>query len=188
MLAGRNLVMLGFGKNAKLPQLFIQLRHKCRHTRTDRTKVMVFHLLPFGRLCAKQGAAGKNQILALGIILFLDQEILLLRADSCRYATHILTEQFKYTAGLCTDRLHRTQQRCLFIQDLTGKRTKRRRDIQRTVLDERIARRVPRSITARLKSRAQTAGRKGGSIRLALDQLLARKFHHHAAVIGRRNE
>ena len=35
---------------------------------------------------------------------------------------------------------------------------------------------------------AQTAGREGGSIRLALDELFAGEFHDDAAVCRRRNE
>ena len=183
VLSGRNLVVLGLGKDAELPQLLIQLLHECGNARTDRAEVVVLHLLSLGRLCAEQGAAGENQVLTLRIVLFVNEEVLLLRADRCSHAANILAEQFKHAACLRADGFHRTQQRGLFVENFAGIRAERRRNIERTVLDERIAGGVPRGIAAGLEGRAQTAGRERRGIRLALNQFLAGKLHHYAAVI-----
>ena len=56
------------------------------------------------------------------------------------------------------------------------------------IFNECVGGRVPCGVAAGFKRCAQTAGREGGSIRLALDELLAGEFHDDAAVCRRRNE
>ena len=180
--------MFGFGENTKLPQFLVEFLHERGNARTDRTEVMVFHLLTLGRLCAEQRAAGEDQILAFGIVITVNQEILLLGANRCSYAADILAEQLENPACLVADRLHRTEQRGLFVQNLTRIRAECGRDVQGTIFDKCIARRIPRGVSARFKCRAQAAGRERGSVRLAFDQFFAGEFHHDPTVIGRGDE
>ncbi len=81
MLRRRNLVMLGLGGYAQLPQFSIQFRHERRDPVLDVAEVMVFQFLSLGRFGTEQGPAGKNQIFAQVEHLFVDEEILLLGAD-----------------------------------------------------------------------------------------------------------
>ena len=60
---------------------------------------MLFQFLALGRCRAKQGAAGQNQVQALVVILFADQEVLLLRANGGGNALNILAEQVQYLAA-----------------------------------------------------------------------------------------
>ena len=65
VLAGGDLVVLGLGEHAELPQLFIELFHVGGHAGTERAKVVVVQLLTFRGLCAEQGAAAQAQVHAL---------------------------------------------------------------------------------------------------------------------------
>ena len=65
VLTGGDLVVLGLGEHAELPQLLVQLLHKGRHTRADDAEVVVVQLLTFRGLCAEQGAAAQAQVHAL---------------------------------------------------------------------------------------------------------------------------
>ena len=184
-----DLVVLGLGEDAEFPQLLVQLLHISGNAGLDRAEVVVLHLLPLGRHRAEQRAAGILQIGARIIILLVYEEILLLRADRRRDALGVLVaKQAQDTQRLLADRIHRTQQRGLFVQDFTGIGAERRRDAQGAVLDERIARGVPGGVAARLKGGAQSAGRERGGVRLALDQFLAGKFHDDVAALGRGDE
>ena len=60
LVLGRcNLIMLGFGKHAQLPQLFVKLFHKRLNAWFDNAEIMVLKLLPFRRHCAEQRTAGE---------------------------------------------------------------------------------------------------------------------------------
>ena len=63
MLGRGHFVMLRLGRNTQLPQFFIQFCHKSFHSWLDGAKIMVFHLLSFRGLSAKQSPAGKYQVL-----------------------------------------------------------------------------------------------------------------------------
>ena len=62
VLAGRDLVVLGLGEHAELPQLLVQLLHISAHARTEGTEVVVVQLLTLGRLGAEERAAAQLQI------------------------------------------------------------------------------------------------------------------------------
>ena len=55
VLRGGDLVMLGLGQNAQLPQLVVQLVHKGRNAGLDGAEIMIVQLLPLGRLRAETG-------------------------------------------------------------------------------------------------------------------------------------
>ena len=56
------------------------------------------------------------------------------------------------------------------------------------VFNKGIGRRIPCCIASGFKGGAQTTGRKAGCIRLALDQFLSWKIHHHSAAVCRRDK
>ena len=62
VLAGRDLVVLGLGEYAELPQLLVQLLHVSAHARAEGAEVVVVQLLTLGRLCAEERAAAQLQI------------------------------------------------------------------------------------------------------------------------------
>ena len=188
MLAGGDLVVLSLGKNTELPQLLVQLLHKRRHTRTDGTEVVILHLLPLGRHGAEQRAAGEDQVLALGIVRLVDQEVFLFRPDRGRHALDVLAEQLEHAARLRAERVHRAQQRGLFVQNFARIGAERGGDVQGAVLNESVAGRVPGRVATRLEGRAQAAGGERGRVRLAADQLLSGKLHHDPTVVRRGNE
>ena len=188
MLGRRHLVVLGLGQNAQLPQLLVQIGHVFRHTGLDGAEIVVVHLLTLGGLGAEQGAATEGQILPLVEHLPIHQEILLLRANGGSDTLHVLVaEQVQHPQGLLVQRLHGAQQRRLFIQRLAAVGAERRGDTQGLVLDKSVGRGIPRGITACLERGPQTAGGEAGSVRLALDQLLAGELHDDTAV-GRRGD
>ena len=182
MLAGGNFVVLGLCGDAQLPQLGVQILHKVGDNGADHTKVVLFQFLALGRCRAKQGAAGQNQVQALVAILFADQEVLLLRANGGGNALNILAEQVQYLAGLVADGLHGTQQRGLFIQCFAGVRAECSGDAQHVIFYKSIAGGVPCGVAAGFTGGAQAAGREGGSIWFAFDELLAGKLHDGGAV------
>ena len=182
MLAGRNLVVLRLGVDAQLPQFLVQVGHIGLHPWADGAEVVIFQLLSLGRPRAKERAAGQNEIRPASVILLVDEEVLLLRSHGGGHARNLFAKELQDPACLAAYGLHRAQQRRLLIQNLARVGAKRRGDAQRIILDKRIAGRIPRGVAARLKRGAQPSGRKGGGIRLALDQLLAGKLHDHRAI------
>ena len=97
-------------------------------------------------------------------------------------------EQAQDAQRLLVQRLHALQKRRLFIEHLARIGVERGRDVQRALLDERIRSRVPCGVAARLEGRAHAAAGEAGSVRLADDQLFARKLHDDLAVLRGRDE
>ena len=188
VLARCNLVVLGLGEDAQLPQLLVELLHESSNARTECAEVVIIHFLTLRRHCTEQGAAGKDQVLALCVVLAVDQEIFLLRAYGGGYTLNILAEQLEDAARLCADGVHRAQQRRFLIEDLTGVGAECGRNVKGTILYKCVAGRVPCGVAACLEGCAQTAGRERRCVRFALDQLLAGELHHHMTVVGRRDE
>ena len=52
VLRGGDLVVLGLGEDAELPELLVQLVHERRHARLDGAEIVVVQLLALGRACA----------------------------------------------------------------------------------------------------------------------------------------
>ena len=183
VLRGCGLVVLGLGEDAQLPQFLVQLGHKRLDARLDGAEVMILQFLPLRRLRAEQGAAGIDEVLAALIELFVYEKILLFGADGRIHALGVVPpEQAEDAERLLVERLHRAQQRRLFVQRLAAVGAEGGGNVQRFVLDEGIGGGVPRGVAPRLEGRAQAARREGGRVRLAFDQFLPREFHNHAAV------
>ena len=185
VLGRRDLVMLGFRKNAELPQLLVKLFHERGNARLYRPVIMIIQLLALGRLRAEERSAGVHYILALFINAFVDEEIFLLRADGGLDRGHIIVaEKLQHTQSLTVESLHRAQKRRFLIQCLAAVGAKRCRYAKDVILYKRIRGRVPRSVAARFKRCAQSSRREARRIRLALNKLLAGKLHDYSAVIA----
>ena len=100
----------------------------------------------------------------------------------------MVPEKLQNAHTLAVDGLHGAQQRRLLIQRLAAVGAERRGDAERPALEEGVGGRVPGGVAPRLEGGAQAAGGKAGSIRLALNQLLAGELQNDAAVRGGRNE
>ena len=183
VLRGGDLVMLGLGEHAELPQLLVQIGHKLRDARLDRAEIMVVHLLPLRRHRAEERASAEHQVLALIEHGAIHKEILLFGADERTYDLHVVhAEKLQHAQRLLAQRLHGAQKRRFLVKRLAAVGAERRRDAERFVLDKGIARRIPGGVAARLKRGAQSPGGEARSVRLAPDELLAGKLHDDAAV------
>ena len=128
-----------------------------------------------------------DQVRPLEEVLLVDQEVLLLGPDGGEDALALLVaEQAQGLDRRARERVHRAQQRDLGVERLTRPGGERGRDAEqgpvRVLEDEGGAGRVPGGVAAGLEGRAQAAGREGGGVRLALDQLLAGEAGQHLAV------
>ena len=81
VLCGCDLVMLCFGEDTKLPQLFVEIGHIRLDTRLDDSEIVVVKLLPLWRLCSEKSSACIDKVLALIVKLLGDKEVLLLGPD-----------------------------------------------------------------------------------------------------------
>ena len=150
---------------------------------------MIFHFLTFGRHCAEQSSAGKDQIFSLLIQSFVNQEILLLRTDGGGNTCNILVSEQSHDAQrLFADCLHGTQQRSLFIQCFAAVRTESGRNVKGSIFNKSGRSRIPCRITSCFKSSAQTAGREAGRIRLTLYQLFSGEIHDDLTISDRTDE
>ena len=101
VLTGGDLVVLGLGEHAELPQLLVQLLHKGRHARADDAEVVVVQLLALGRLGCRRGSRPHSRRSSrLRYSSLVDEEILLLGADLRRDLTDVLlaAEQTQHAA------------------------------------------------------------------------------------------
>ena len=153
------------------------LLYTSRDGGADSAKVVLLELLALAGSSTKEGAAGDDQVLALAVGILLDQEVLLLVAHGRNDLLGGLAKQRQNALGLTRERGHGAQQRGLLVQCLAGVGAERGGDAQRVVLYESVAGGVPGGVAAGLGGGAQAAGGEGGSIRLALDELLAGELH-----------
>ena len=188
VLCRSNLVMLGLGEYAQLPQLIVQILHEGKNSLLDNTEVVVVQLLATWRFRTEKGTAGVNQVFTFFPHFFIYEEIFLFRANSTVDADSINAEQLQQLAGCFADCIHGTQQRSLFIQHFAGVGAEGCRNAQAVIFDKCIGSRVPCCIAAGFKGCTQAAGREAGSIRLALNQLFAGEVHNNTAFGSRRNE
>ena len=89
VLRRSDLVVLGLGEYAELPQLLVEILHKGGDSGLDRAEIVVVQLLTLGRFCAEQGSAGQLEVLAPVVELLVDQEVLLLGTDGGDNARHV---------------------------------------------------------------------------------------------------
>ena len=184
VLAGGNLVVLGLGGHRELPQLVVELLHELVDGGTDGAEVVLLELLALDRLAAKEGAAAHDEVGARGVVLLLDEEVLLLGAHGGGHGFDVLAKERKDALGLLVKGDGGAQQRRLLVERLAGVGDERRGDAQHLVLDEGGGGGVPGGVAAGLERGAQAAGRETRGIGLALDEGLAGEGLQRAAVSG----
>ena len=62
MLRGSDLVVLGLGVDAELPELLIEILHECRNARLDAAEIVIVKLLPLRRLCTEERTPGIDPV------------------------------------------------------------------------------------------------------------------------------
>ena len=150
-------IMLRFCGNAQRPQLVVELLHEFVYRGANGAKVMLFKLLALAGGVTEQRAAGQNQVGALLVLLFGNQEVLLLGANGGYHALLRFAEACQRAICLLIDGFHGAQQRRFLVKRFARVAAKRRGDAQNFVLDESVRRGVPSRVTACLKRGAQAA-------------------------------
>ena len=137
VLGGGNLVVLGLGEDAKLPQFLVQVFHEGLDAGLYHAEVVVLKLLPLGGLRAEEGPAGENQILALVVDGLVHKEVFLLGADRRLDAGDIgVAEELQDAESLPVYRLHGAEEGGLLVQGLASVGAESRRDAEGPVLDK----------------------------------------------------
>ena len=188
MLAGRDLVVLGLGRDAERPELVVELLHEIVDRGADRAKVVLLELLPLAGSCTKERASGNDEVRPAGVILLFDEEVLLLVAHTRHHAAGVLAKERKHALGLRIHSGHRTQKRRLLIERLARIGAKRRGDAEHLVFDEGGRSRVPSGVAARLKRGAEPTVGEARRVRLALDELFAAELRDSRTVSHRVEE
>lgn len=182
VLRGRNFVVLGLGCNAELPQIVVELFHEFIDRGADGTEVVLIELLAFARRRAEERTTGHDQVVAAFVILFSDEEILLLGADRSDDLVAVFAEETQHALCLRVDRAHGAQKWRLLVERFAGVGAEGRGDAEHLVLDEGRARGIPRSIATCFEGGAKATVWKARGIGLALDELLAREGHDGRAI------
>ena len=137
----------------------------------------------------EEGSPAHDEVGATPVVLLLDEEVLLLGTDRRDDLRNVVNSKAgKHTLCLVGDRLHAAQQRRLLVEGFAGVGDERRGNAEHLVLDEREARGIPGRIATRLGRTTQAAARERRRVRLALDELLARKRRDGHAVTQRVDE
>ena len=185
MLTGGHLVVLGLGQDPQLPQLPVQVLHVGGHPGPDGAEVVVLQLLALGGGGAEQSAAAQAQVHALGEVLLVNEEILLLGAHLGGDPLGLgIPKQAQDAHRLAAHLVHGPQQGGLFIQHLAGVGVKHGGDIQGVVPQEGVGGGVPGGVAPGLEGGPQAAGGEGGGVGLAPDQLLAGELQQNLAAGG----
>jgi len=186
VLAGRDLVVPGLGRNAQLVKLFLHVVHEGRNPLPNAAEILVFQLLTFGRRRADHGPAAQHQVLTLIVVIHVDQKILLLDSEVDLDFFHAFCpQQFQHPHRALVQGAQRPQKRRFLVQHLArvgnegGRNAKGRGNP--VALDEGGRRHVPGRVAARLKGRPDAAGGERRGVRLPLHQLLAGKPLDHGA-------
>ena len=188
VLGRRDLVVLGLDRDAELPELVVDLLHEVVDRGADGAEVVLLQLLALDRLAAKERAPAVDEVGARLVVLLLDEEVLLLRADGGEDALGLAAKEREHALGLLLEGDLRAQKRSLLVERLARVGDEGRGYAEDLVLDEGRARGVPGGVAARLEGRAQAAVGEARRVRLALDELLAREGHEDRAVVDRREE
>ena len=116
MLSRRRLVMLSFRRNAYLPKFFVHIFHKRCDSLSDRSEIVIVHLLTLRRHRAEQRPSCKGQILPLQKLLITLPENTpapLPRKASLSLAV-VSPNKAEQTQRLRIDSLHGTQAAVVF--------------------------------------------------------------------------
>ena len=89
VLGGGDFVVSGLAGDAERPQFVIHIAHKVVNPGAQPAEIVIAHILAFGRIGAKEGAPGHDEILALFIHVAVDEEIFLFGADGSGHLFHV---------------------------------------------------------------------------------------------------
>ena len=174
-------------RDAELPELALDVVHEREDAVRNRAEVVVLKLLALRGRRAEERAAGENEVRTLLPVLLVDEEVFLLGAERATGVGLFLAEELHETLEGLVEGLHRTEKRCLLVERFTRISTERRRDAERravaVTLDEGGGGRIPGGVAAGLERGADAARREGRGVRLADDQVLARKRHDRLAIL-----
>jgi hypothetical protein len=119
VLVGRDLVVTRLDRHPELGQLALDVEHAGQDPLGDRAEVVVVELVALGRLGAEQRAPGVDEVGPLEVVLLVDEEVLLLRADGREHPLRrLVAEQAQRPDGRLGKRVHRAQERDLVVQRL----------------------------------------------------------------------
>ena len=148
-LSRRDFVMFDFGKDAQFPAFQVEFVHERLDMVGDRSEVMIFEFLAFGRFGADQRTAGQYQVRTMPVIFQIDQEILLLQSALHRDAFDILFAQRIGDAGrFDAQNIKRAEQGSFLIQRFAVIGDEDGRDAKDGPADERRGRDIPVGIAA----------------------------------------
>ena len=186
-LTRSHLIVAGLGRHAEPIELLLDVLHEHLDPLRNRTEVVVVELLPLGRRCAEQAAAGQLQVGAQRHEGVVHQEVLLLSTTAGVDRCHLLVaEQLEQALRLGIDGGVGTQQWRLLVERLAGPADEHRGDAEGDAIGRAHqpggAGDIPGGVAAGLEGGAQTAVREGGAIRLTLHQQLAGEFGDGAAI------
>ena len=192
VLARRHFVVPGFDRNAEFEALPFDFKHARKHALGNDAEVLVIQFLPFRRRGTEQRAPADVEIGAREVEVAIDQEVFLFRTGGRRNEGSIGAEELEHTLRLRVECLHRTKHGRLLIQRFAGPRDECRGNAQGGAVgileDVSGAGDVPDGIAACFEGLADTAGWERRSVGLTLDQRIALKFRHGAAVAIRIEE
>jgi hypothetical protein len=110
VLVGRDLVMAGLHRHAKLGELTFGVKHVGEDPLRDRAEVVVVEFVTLGGLGPEQGPPGGDQVRPLEEVLLVDEEVLLLRSDGREDPRGVsVTEQLQCPNCRLRQRVHRAQ-------------------------------------------------------------------------------
>ena len=101
VLSWSNFVVLGLGKDAKLPKLFVEVIHEIGNLGLDDAEVVVIKFLTFWSSGTEEGSAGEHKVFSLFVEIFVDEEVFLFWASGGLDVIDIfVVEVLKDTHGL----------------------------------------------------------------------------------------
>ena len=113
-------VVTGFHWNTELISLKFQIFHISCNTGRYRTKIMVFHLLIFGRLVTDQCTTGEHKVRPGSIQSFVNQKILLFPAKISSNFFYVRVKHLTNRCGCFVDSVKRFEQWSFHVERFAG--------------------------------------------------------------------
>ena len=180
-LIGSHLVVTCLHGNAKHQSLYLEIAHESSHTLGNRSKVVVVHLLIFGRVVSHERAACQQQVGTCGIESFIHEEVLLLPAEIARHLLHGRIEVVTNLSCSHVDGFQGTQEGRFVVERLAAITDEYSGDDERVVDDEDRACGVPCRITTSLEGGANAATWERRGVGFLLNEELTAEFLNHAS-------
>ena len=173
------LIVARLTRDAKFQSLYLKVFHKFRNTLWYGTEIVVIHLLVFCRRMSHQGASCEQQIGTGRVEAFVDEEVFLFPTEVGDDFLYLRIEILCYCCCSLVDGLQALQQWCLIVKSLTSIRDEDCWNHQGIAHYEDWRGWVPCRIPACLKGRADATRGEGRSVRLLLNERLARELFYH---------